>query len=80
MRNSLCARAWPRPRAAAQNLSAGIILAAVAGELLPLLAEGARGPGGNAGLTVGFAAGMLLVFGVGQHAHEDTAQQAWRAR
>ena len=51
------------PPAAAQNLSAGIILAAVASELFPLLAK-AKGVKAGFGLVVGFVAGLATVFGV----------------
>jgi len=47
----------------AQNLSAGIILAAVASELFPLLGK-AKGATASLGLAIGFAAGLATVFGV----------------
>jgi hypothetical protein len=47
---------------APQNLSAGIILAAVASELFPLL--GKSGGRTSLGLALGFGAGLCTVFGV----------------
>jgi hypothetical protein len=49
-------------------LSAGIILAAVASELFPLLSK-APGVAGGLGLSLGFALGLLAAFGV-EHAAE----------
>jgi len=54
----------PSVQAATQNFSAGILIAAVAGELYPLL--GARGTGTmvNVGMAVGFALGLVLMYGL----------------
>jgi hypothetical protein len=49
--------------AAFQNLSAGLVLAAVAAELFPLLGSSTDGAQ-IGGLTVGFVCGLLVVFGV----------------
>lgn len=49
--------------AAFQNLSAGLVLAAVAAELFPLLGSSTAGAQ-IGGLTVGFVCGLLVVFGV----------------
>lgn len=56
-------RIGSRLLAAFQNLSAGLVLAAVASELFPLLGNSASA-GSLGGLTVGFVCGLLVVFGV----------------
>ena len=63
------------PRCAAQNLSAGIILAAVASELFPLLGK-AKGAKAGLGLALGFAAGLATVFGVDHIAFKFEARRA----
>jgi len=52
----------PRTSAGFQNMSAGLLLGAIASELFPLLAQ-TGGAGGVLGTTTGFAAGLAVVFG-----------------
>ena len=51
-----------RMLASFQNLSAGLVLAAVASELFPMLAE-SKTAASMGGLTVGFVCGLLVTFG-----------------
>ena len=55
----------PAVQAIFQNVSAGILFAAIAGELFPMLhAEGAAGLEGSLSIGLGAAAAMLLFFGL----------------
>eukprot|EP01049_Picozoa_sp_SAG25_P003567 SAG25_NODE_206_length_11883_cov_5.639511_14_plen_114_part_00 len=55
----------PSVQAIFQNVSAGILFAAIAGELFPMLsAEGAAGLPGSISITLGAGAAMLLFFGL----------------
>lgn len=56
-------RVGDRLLASFQNLSAGLVLAAVASELFPMLAASPTNSS-LGGLTVGFVCGLLVVFGV----------------
>ena len=56
-------RVGERLLASFQNLSAGLVLAAVASELFPMLAASPTNSS-LGGLTVGFVCGLLVVFGV----------------
>jgi hypothetical protein len=58
-------------QAALQNFSAGIIIAAVGCELFPLITESKTEPIGYLALLVGFAVGLVLMFGVGWLIDDD---------